>query len=424
MKKLHSLFFIFLMLVSTFAHARKEIVITDFSDSKFPIAVPKFVTESGGTAGGYSKKVGDLIKKDLYLSGMFKIIDESKFAQSDKDIKTINFKKWKAIQVQALIKGVEVKTDSGKALEIRLYDIGGKEVMLGKRYVLNKRNYIDASHRFVDSVLKALTGVRGPFESRIAASCGKPFKHKILTYEMDGERRGSIGSGKHNISPSWSPDGKRIAYTSFTSEFPEIYVSSGKGARKITNFMTTTITPVWTNDGNLIVASAKSSDTELYKINLRGKVLKRLTHVANIDFNASVSPDGRMVFASERAGKLHLFSGSINGGGANRLTYVGYQNDQPDWSPDGEKIVFTSRNQGTFDIFVMDSDGSNILRITRDEGSNESPSWSPDSRYLVFTSSRGGLMIMKEDGSNQYLLPKSAGCINADWGPWLSQDND
>lgn len=415
--------FLFLLFFSFESSARIYILIDELSDKKFPIAVPSFVKENGRSAGGTARKLADLIRKDLRLAGLFQVLDDSRLPHKDEDVKKINFKKWKAIDVQALVKGVEVKGDSGKTIEIRLYDARAGEMLMGKRYVINGKNYIDAAHRFVDSLMKALTGVRGPFESRIAASCGKSFKHKILTFEMDGERRGGMGSGKHNISPAWSPDGKRLAYTSFTSKFPEVYVTSGRGSQRVTNYLSTTITPVWSPDGNsLIVASAKSGDTELYKVNLRGRILKRLTRVPNIDFNASVSPDGRMVFASERAGNLHLFSGTVNGGGAVRLTFVGYQNDQPDWSPDGSKIVFTSRDKGAFDIFVMDSDGSNILRLTRDEGNNESPAWSPDSRYIVYASSMNGLMIMKEDGTNQFTIPKSGGCVNPDWGPWLSKD--
>lgn len=419
MKKLSLLFLALICLFSNLASARIFILIDEASGKKFPIAVPRFLNEKGRPVGGLSKKMEEVMKKDLIVAGLFKVLGDDILPQEDHDVDTINFEKWKAVEIGALVKGIQKKVGGEQVLQLRLYDVADGSMLLGKQYTVNGKNYVDAVHRYMDALMESLTGFRGPFESRIAASCGKPWKRQITTYEMDGERiTGGVKRGQNNISPSISPDGGRIAYTSFTSRFPEVWVDG----RQVTHFQSTTITPVWTPDGgSLIVASAKSGDTELYQISLSGRILRQITHSRNIDLSASLSPDGRIVFASERAGDLHLFSSSLSGEGASRLTFVGYQNDQPDWSPDGSKIVFASRDQGAFDIFVMDAGGSNIMRLTRGEGSNESPTWSPDSRYIAFASTRGGVYVMLEDGTNQTLIPKSGGCINLDWGPWLSE---
>lgn len=412
------LFTAILVLFSQFAHARIEILIDAAADKKFPIAVPSFLTPKGTVAGGLGKKMALLMQKDLRLTGIFDVMTDAQLPQDDRDVTQIDFGKWRNLEIGALVKGIVEKDGSDIVVQLRLYDVAAGKMVLGKQYTVTSKNYIDAVHRYMDSLLENTTGFRGPFESRIAASCGKTFKRQIFTFEMDGERMGRfVSGGVNNISPSWSPDGSRIAYTSFQTKFPEVFVSSGGPGRQVTNFKSTTITPAWTPDGgSLVLASAKSGDTELYQVSLSGRVIRQVTHSANIDLAPSFSPDGNMVFSSERAGGLHLFS--LNGG---RLTYVGYQNDQADWSPDGSKIVFSSRDRGAFDVFVMEADGSNIMRLTRDEGNNESPTWAPDSRYIVFSSSRGGLYVMLEDGTNQTLIPKSAACINSEWGPWLSQ---
>ncbi|MBF0106028.1 MAG: PD40 domain-containing protein [Deltaproteobacteria bacterium] len=415
------LFFVFIFISQ--AHARIYILIDELSEEKkFPIAVPSFLTEKGGFAGGTAKKMNDLIRKDLKIAGFFNVIDDSLLPNKDSDVEQINFEKWQALEVGALVKGIVTKPEKGgKTIQLKLYHIGEKKMILGKQYTVDNENYIDAVHRFVDDMMEVLTGVAGPFDSKVVASCGKPFKRRIGTFDIDSSRRGGVvKAGINDISPAWAPNGKQIAYTSFTSRYPEIYISG----RKITNFKSTTITPAWTPDGSkLIVASAFTGDTELYLISQSGRVLRQITKSPNIDLDPAVSADGRLLFASERAGGLQIFLTSLDGGGVSQVTYTGYQNLQPDWSPDGSKITFCGKDQGAFDIFVMEADGSNILRLTRGEGNNESPVWAPDSRYIAFYSSRGGIFVMLDDGTNQTLIEKSESCINLDWGPRLTEKN-
>lgn len=416
-------FFLFVVFfVSGLAEARIYIVIDQAADKKFPIAVPRFLTESGRSASGLELKFEELLKKDLYLTDLLRVVSDEALPQDDHDVKDINFEKWRTLEIGALIKGIKTKVGSENVLQLRLYDVGAGEMILGKQYTITSKNYVDATHRFADAVMQALTGFRGPFESKIVAACGAAGKHQLATFEMDGERRGGIVKGsKNNMSPSWSPDGSQVAYISFGSGFPEAWVSAGGQGQQVTKFGNTTVTPVWTPDGKNLIVGTGESNTDLFVVNLSGKVLHQITRAYNIDMFPSLSPDGRIVFSSERAGDLHLFQ-TASGGGAKRLTYVGYQNVEPDWSPDGTKIAFASREKASgFSVFIMDADGSNIVRLTN-EGNNESPVWSPDSRYLAYSSSRGGIYFMLEGGENEFLIPKSSGCNNLDWGPWLSKE--
>ncbi|MBU0504783.1 MAG: hypothetical protein ABII18_11410 [bacterium] len=417
-KKIILFVLLFSFFIPKIADARIYILIDEASSKKFPIAVPSFLDYKGNQSS-FGKKFSDLLIKDLKIAGLFDVVDDSKLPQKDKDTSNINFEKWQALEVGALVKGFVDKVDDKYVFKIKLYDVGAGKMILGKKFVVAKEHYIDAVHRFMDSLMESLTGTRGPFNSMIAASCGGDFKKTIGTFNMDSTKRGGAAKGGRNlISPAFSPAGGQIAYMAFNNGAAEIYVNG----RQVTHFNSTTITPTWTPDGsNLVVASAFKGDTDLYLINLNGRVLRQLTHSRNIDFNPSLSGGGRMVFSSERAGGLHLFASSADGGAATQLTYTGYQNDQPDWSPDGTKIVFAGRDQGVFDIFIMEADGSNIQRLTRGEGSNEAPTWAPDSRYIAFSSTRGGIYVMLEDGTNQTEIEKSRGCTNLDWGPWLSR---
>jgi TolB protein len=415
------------ILLSTNAQAKIYVLIDEASSRKFPIAVPEF-TNIKGAKTSLSREITRLFKNNLDIAGLFKVLDESSFIGQGSPGSRVDFARWTAIEAYGLVKGIVDSKGGGRILiEMRLYDTRSQQLLVGKQYVVGKKDYHIAVHRFVDDFMKSLTGKQGPFSSKVVAACGKTGKRQIYSFYIDGTGMKRVTRLKaNNISPNWSPDGHQIAFTSFLSYYPEIYLinADGKGLKQITSNKATNITPAFSPTGRSIVfSSSRSGDVDLFLMSRSGRIGARVTNVLNIDVSPSWSPDGsQLVFASERAGNLHLFVQGVGGGGATRLTYTGYQNDQPDWSPDGKKIIFTSRDRGAFDVFIMNSDGSTIQRLTRGEGNNESPTWSPDSRYIAFSSSRAGgsgVYVMLDDGSNQTLIPRTGGCINPDWGPRL-----
>lgn len=423
MKKLVLLFLLLLPLES---FAKIYIMIEDPSSRKFPIAVPEFQSTKGKSSP-LANEITELIKTNLKIAGFFRILDEAAFISPVTPGEEVDFSKWTSIEAHALLKGIVDTSGNSLMIEMRLYDTQTKELLVGKQYKVDKKNYYVAVHRFMDELMEALTGAKGPFNSQITAACGKQGARQIYVTHLDGTGFRPVTKIRGNsIGPNWSPDGSSISFTSFVNRWPEIYSvnASGGGFKQLTSNKSTNITPSFSPSGDKIAfASSVSGDTELYTMSASGGNLQRLSRVLNIDLAPSWSPDGsQIVFASERAGNLHLFSMSSSGGSANRLTYTGYQNDQPDWSPDGQKIVFTGRDRGAFDVFMMNADGSFIQRITRDEGNNESPTWSPDSRYIAFSSARrggSGLYVMLADGDNQVRIPNTESCINPDWGPSL-----
>ncbi|HBF12628.1 MAG TPA: Tol-Pal system beta propeller repeat protein TolB [Deltaproteobacteria bacterium] len=425
MKKI--ILFLFIVLLPALAHAKIYIVIDEVSTKKFPIAIPALQTLDGGH-NELTENVTTLLRKDMRLAGIFRVLDEASYLEKDRGLENIDFSKWKAIEAYALVKGIVEPKGGGKALvELRLYDTETEQLLVGKQYLVFSKDYPVAVHKFTDELMLALTGVKGPFNSRVVAACGRSNARQIYTFAMDGTEKSILTKTKsNNISPNWAPDGSRVAFTSFNNFYPEIFTVGvdGKGFKPLTRNAATNLTPAFSPNGSQIAfASSKSGDTELYLMDLSGKISNQLTKTYNIDVSSAWSPDGsQIVFASERAGNLHLFVMDVASGSVSRLTYTGYQNDQPDWSPDGRKIIFTARDRGAFDLFVMNADGSLIQRITRDEGNNESPTWSPDGRYIVFSSGRrggSGIYVSMADGDNQTLIPGTESCVNPDWGPRL-----
>ncbi len=433
MKKHLILFFILNLFLISAAQAKIYIYVDQPSpERKFPIAVPDLVNLKGGEKDDLLTKIPDVLRNDLKLAGYFQVLNKSTYLENPGPgliSQEIDFKKWTAIEANALVKGGIAVDGKNITLQFRLFDPYTGEMLVGKEYKVDRNNYRAAVHRFMDEVMLALTGEKGVFSTRITAACGKIGKREIFVMDVDGGNMSAITNNQSiNVSPSWSPDNSQIAFTSYSKYFPEIFTipSSGKGKpKRITFNNSMNITPAWAPDGSAIaISSSMSGDPELYLIDAQGNKLAQLTRSFGIDLNPTWSPDSQhLIFASERAGNLHLFSMDRKGGNTKRLTFVGYQNDQPDWSPKGDKVAFSSRDSGNFDIFTMNADGSMIQRLTSGSGNNESPSFSPDGRYIVYTSTRGyrsDVFIMLWDGSNQTRITQTGDCVNPDWSNWMN----
>lgn len=422
--KIRTALFVFgLLFVATSAHARIYIPIDLPSDQKFPIAIAEL------KGSGIGEEITKIVSNDMTLSGYFRVIPEAAYeAVHNKEgitLETIRFDYWVAIGALALVKG-EVKGDGGnQVVTLRLFDTAGREMLVGKQYKTDKKHLREVSHRFSDEIMEALTGIRGVFNTKIAytVQSGKGNKD-IFTMDMDGFNPTAVTKNKSiNIGANWSPDGTKLAFTSYMKGNPDVYVVTAgkKDYRRITGGTGTNITPKWSPDGSQIAISSSVGDVNnLYLVSPGGGSMRRLTSSNVIDVSPTWSPDGGiLVFASERAGGLHLYKTSAGGGGVQRMTFVGYQNDMPDYSPMGDKIVFAGRDSGTFDIFIMGSDGAGIQRLTIGSGSNEHPSFSPDGRFVTFSSTRGGataVYLMRADGSNQTKVSEGNGML-PDWGP-------
>lgn len=412
------------VLISISAQARIYIPIDQPSDQKFPIAICNL---AGG--GDMAKDVPSIIRHDLELSGYFNVLPMGAFqSQAEREgitADSIRFSYWTSIEAQALLKG-SVESQGGKYVAtLRLFDPYIPQMLVGKQYTFTKKEMREVAHRFSDEIMEALTGIPGVFNTKIAyTAVTKKGGKDIFIMDMDGENNKRITDLKSlTLSPSWSPDGTRLAFTSYTRGSPDLYVSSadGRGLKQLVGGSGSKITPSWSPDGSKIAfSSSTSGESDIYIISSAGGAPKRLTSSKSIDIAPTWSPDGgSIIFSSDRTGGLHLYRMSSSGGSEQRLTFVGYQNDMPNWSPMGDKVVFAGRDMGTFDVFIMNPDGSNIQRLTVGAGSNEHPSWSPDGRFIVFSSSRGGelgIYLMRADGSNQTKISKGNGLL-PEWGP-------
>ena len=253
---------------------------------------------------------------------------------------------------------------------------------------------------------------------------------EIYVMEVDGNNQHRLTNNPNwDTQPSWSPDGKRIAFRSDRDGNDEIYVMDidGDNPQNLTNDPNDDSSPSWSPDGKWIVFSSNRdgnrdgnrANYEIYVMDNDGNNPQRLTDNEFFDTHPSWSPDGkRIAFMSRREGHFigefgltyEIYVMDADGKNTRRLTNNRKSDSSPSWSPDGKWIVFSADRKGdnvNYEIYVMDNDGGNQRRLTNNRVHDKSPSWSSDGKRIVFSSYRDGngeIYVMDNDGGNQQKL--------------------
>lgn len=374
-----------------------------------------------------------VIYNDLSVSNLFTFIKPEAYLEDPAKVglrpapgtpNGFKFENWKTIGTEFLVRASYQILGDDISMETYVYHVPTAKLIVGKNYKGPVAATRRIAHTFANDLMKALTGRKGMFLTKIVASGSTFGKAKeIYTMDWDGSNLQKITSlNSLALSPAWSNKGDKIAYTGFPVHTAEkvrnadmfIYdiptgkrflVSYRKGINSGANWMP--------GDSHLLLTISKEGNPDIYKMTADGKSMTQLTRGPNHAMNVepAISPDGsKIAFSSDRAGRPHIFVMNADGSGVKRLTFAGKYNSSPSWSPDGKTIAFAGHDTDHFDIFTMSADGSNLKRMTDARkangkaSNNESPSWSPDGRHILFSSDRTGnyqLYIISPDGSNE-----------------------
>jgi Tol biopolymer transport system component len=274
------------------------------------------------------------------------------------------------------------------------------------------------------------TGGAGPAVAAFPGLNGKiAFAHfegplpGIVAMNADGSGQ-TVLIGPVSNFPSWSPNGRRIAYVALdSSSAPQVFIASsdGSGATQFTTGSGST-TPDWSPDGQKIVfMSNTASKSAIFSANVNGTGLTPLTAGdPGDDVRPAWSPDGtKIAFVRGTGNQAEIYVMTATGAAQTPLTSNSAFEDRPSWSPDGTKIAFTSGRGGNDDVYVMNADGSGQRALTTGPAAEFDPAWSPDGTKIVFASVQGStssINVMNADGSGQ--TPLTSGVDNAPvWQP-------
>jgi len=402
------------------ALAQFRVEITGVGLTQLPIALAPFAGE-----GRAPQKISTIVQADLERSGRFVGVDAAGVELDESSRPDVAL--WRQRNADALACGSITRLSNGQFdVRFRLWDVVKAEDLGGQSYTVPLADLRLVAHRIADFIYEKLTGEPGIFSTRIAYVTKVSSRYNLWVADADGENaQSALASPASIISPAWSPNGKQLAYVSFESRKPVVYVHDVATGRRrlIANFRGSNSAPAWSPDGRtLAVTLTRDGGSQLYTIDANGGEPRRLMQSSGIDTEPAFSADGGSIyFVSDRGGAPQIYRVPVGGGNAQRVTFNGTYNISPCISPDGRWLAYISRQSGAYRLHVLELASGTVTAIT-ETTADESPSFAPNSRLLVYATKQQGkeaLMTTTLDGKIKARLAGKSGDIREpDWGPF------
>lgn len=410
---------------SVFCHAELTIEINEGTVvDGIPVAVVPFASQ------GAPVDIGAIINADLARSGYFRMMPRGSMPSQPSIASQVQFPQWQGLGQNYMAVG-QINGNGGQYnVQFQLLDVSKGGAMMGYQMASSADDLRRTAHHIADLIFEKLTGKKGVFNGRIAYVTsdrkGKESQHKLQVSDTDGFNPQTIASSTQPLmSPSWSPDKKKVAYVSFEKHNAAIYVQTlATGERtRVAEFPGINGAPAWSPDGSkLALTLSKDGSPDIYTLDVSSRVLRRITKSFSIDTEPVWSPDGNnIVFTSDRGGKPQLYITSSQGGGEEqRITFSGDYNARASFSPDGQNIAMVHGNGGDYRIAVLDVNSKGINVLTNGP-SDESPSFAPNGSMILYASKKGQtgfLSAVTLDGKMQQRMVFNSGEVREPaWAP-------
>lgn len=423
------LFVLGCMLAAANARAVLTIEITQGAQGALPIAVVPFAWEGAGTP---PEDVAGVIAADLHRSGRFSPLPSRDMLSRPHEPAQIQFKDWRILGMDNLVIGRVRQVGETYEIRFHLFDALRQSQLTGLTFRADRAGLRRVAHQIADVIYETLLGEPGAFATRIAyiteVSSGEGARRYTLEVaDSDGHGpRPVLVSTEPLMSPAWSPEGNRLAYVSFESGAPAIYVQNlDSGAREaVSKHRGLNGAPAWSPDGRrLALVLSKDGAPNIYVLDLGSRNLQQLTRGFSIDTEPTWSPDARTIyFTSDRGGKPQLYRVPTSGGQVERVTFDGDYNARAAISANGRHLAMVNNSGRGFNIGVMDLRGG-ALQVLTQGGRDESPSFAPNGSMIIYATregARGFLSVVSVDGRvRQRLVFEGGQAREPAWSPYL-----
>ena len=378
-----------------------------------------------------------IISSDLESFGEFESLLPKEMLSLPQAEEEIFYRDWKLLDVDYLVLGTASAGENPLEIVVNfsLFNVT-RERLMKRSISVGSVSYLNSlAHVISDRIYSEINGLPGISSTKISYINQNNFperKYFLRVTDIDGRNDSSIFSSSEPLmSPSWSSDGKRLAYVSFEEGTSGIYIQdiytgkrTGLKLQKGINS-----SPNWSpSDRYLVAVLSKDGNPDIYRYDLEKDNWKQLTDHFGIDTEPDWSPDGRkIIFTSNRSGSPQIYEMNVSNRKIRRKTFEGSYNARARYTPDGKRFVFVHRRDGLFHIAVQNL-RTGKLQILTDTSLDESPTISPNGKVIIYATKNKEKNILAGisiDGKTRFILPTNSGGVREpSWSPLLVSTNN
>ncbi len=415
------------LLLAVPAHAQLTVQITQGVTTPIPVAVVPFAGD------GLPVDVAAVVEADLARSGRFAGLARAGMPQRPSTAAQLDLAQWRLVRMDFLVLGRVLKAADRYSVEVELYNVVTGVRLLSYSVTAGANGLRLAAHRTADLVYEKILGVPGAFASRIAYVLVEgPLasrRWKLVVADADGENPVVVvNSPQPLMSPSWAPDGTRLAYVSFEGHASAVWVQNlVTGSReKVSARAGINGAPAWSPDGQRLALALSQPDgnVDVFVMELSSRSLLRITDDPSIDTEPCFAPDGRsLYFTSDRAGRPQIYRIVLAAGEKpKRITFEGNYNARPRVSPDGSTLAVVTQDQGAYRIATVDV-ASGSSKVVTSGRLDEGPSFAPNGQTVVYAAREHGRGVLAtaavDSGVTSRISAASGDVREPAWSPRL-----
>lgn len=421
-----------LFLHGAVATAQLRIEIRRGVERPVPMAIVPFSWEAppGATP---PLDVSGVITADLAGSGRFDPIEQRDMVSRPTLPEQVDFQDWQILDVDVLVIGRVIQDGPERyTVVFQLYDILRGEQLVGYRLTTPGSELRRTAHRISDMIYEELTGIPGVFSTQVAYVSEQREngvqRFRLIVADADGANAQIVADSPDPLmSPSWSPDGRRLAYVSFEGQQSAIFVQTLRsGVRdRVSARAGINGAPAFSPDGRMLALtlSRDPGNLDIFTLDLTTQVLIRVTNDPAIDTEPAWAMDGQSIyFTSDRAGGPQIYRVEARPGArADRVTFEGNYNARARVSPDGRQLAVVHQDRNNFRIAVVDP-RTGLTQVLSGGALDESPSFAPNGAVIIYATrenGRGVLSSVSTDGRIQQQIAAVAGDVREPvWSPY------
>ena len=387
----NNLVLVALLLVPVMGYGELFLEITKGSEDPYKVAMIPFEGNSK-----VSKQVNNIMRNDLIRTGEFSILDEELLLPVKMIDDELVFSDWKLLGMDYLVTGKIVNENNSLDINYEIYDIHKKRKVRSSKVFGIPNQIRQLAHYTSDGIYESITGIKGIAATRLLyvneiKDSQLISRYKLMLADSDGaNEKILLSSSEPIISPSWSPDGKRVAYVSFETGIAKVFIQEiASGKREAVLSKDTQISsPSWSPDGKyLSLTLYQDGNAEIYILRLRDQTLTRMTNQFAIDTESSWSPKGnKILFTSGRSGSPQIYELDLRklNPKAKRISFEGTYNAKASYLPKEEGIIFVHRSSDGLFHIALKYKKENFIRVLTEAKMDESPSVAPNGNMVIY----------------------------------------